>query len=110
GEHGRLVARSGPDLEHPRPAAELQRLAHEPHDVGLRDRLLGADRQRRVVVSPPAPRVRDEEVPGHAPDRIQYGLVRDAARRELLGDHLRALASEVYGHGSWSARSASNDL
>ena len=50
GEHRRLVARAGPDLEHALVAAQPQLLRHVGHHVRLRDRLAAADRERPVFV------------------------------------------------------------
>src|SRR6185295_5256472 len=48
-EHGRLVARSGSDLEHPGTRTERRELRHERDDVGLADRLRMTDGQGAVV-------------------------------------------------------------
>ena len=61
-EHGRRIARAGADLEHTLAALEPQRLDHEGDDVGLRDGLLGLDRQRRILVGE-FPQIRPAENP-----------------------------------------------
>ena len=71
-------------------AVELEELRHEADDVGLRNRLLLADRQRMVAVGAVTQGLLDEEVTRHPPHRRQHALVRDLAAHELLLDHPRA--------------------
>src|SRR2546426_2286397 len=90
GEHRRLVTRAGADLEDLLMAVELEELRHEADDVGLRNRLLLADRQGMVAVGAVTQGLLDEEVTRHPPHRRQHALVRDLAAHELLLDHPRA--------------------
>ena len=60
---------------------------HQGDDVGLRDGLPVADRERPVPVGV-LPRVlRNEPVPRHAAHRLEDARIANAARRDLLGDH-----------------------
>ena len=65
-EAGR-VARAGADLEHALVALQVERLEDRGDDPGLGDRLLGADRQRRVGVGELAPALGDEASRGTSP-------------------------------------------
>ena len=87
GEHGRLVARAGADVEHALAALQRERLADPGDHVGLRDRLARADRQRRVLVRAPALLGRDEELARHLGHRREHALVHDVAAAELLVHH-----------------------
>jgi hypothetical protein len=55
--------------------------------VRLRDRLTGADRERRVVVCAHAQRVGNEKLARDALHRGEHTLVVDPARAQLIGDH-----------------------
>src|SRR5262249_8692640 len=90
GQHGRLVAGSGAHLQDLLLAAQLEQLGHEADDVGLRDRLLLADRQRMIAVGAVAQRPLAEETARHPPHGAQDPLVSDPALHELLLDHPRA--------------------
>src|SRR5262249_11667656 len=90
GEHGRLIARAGADLENLFLAGELEQLGHEAHDVGLRDRLLLADRQGVIAVGAITQCFLDEEMTRDAPHHREHALFGDLAARKLLLDHARA--------------------
>ena len=89
---GGLVATTGADLEHAAPrAACTQQLGHARHDVRLRNRLSGADRQRRVLVGADRQRFLDENMARHGAHRRQHDFVDDALLAQAL-DHARARA------------------
>ena len=50
-QHRRLVARTGPNLEHHVVRLGLEEVGHQRHDEGLRDGLAVADLDRTVVIS-----------------------------------------------------------
>src|SRR5215471_6260404 len=87
GEHRRLIARAGADVEHPLAIGEVEQLADQRDHRGLRDRLPHADRKRGVVVRPPTQLGRHEELSRDAAHRLEHALVVDVARRELMLDH-----------------------
>src|SRR6185312_1294447 len=62
GEHGRLVAGTGADLEHAGARLDHQRLGHQRDDVGLADRLATGDGQGGVLPRPILEELRREEV------------------------------------------------
>ena len=50
GQHRRLVAAAGADFQHPIIGPQVEQIGHHGDDVGLRDRLAEADRQRPVGI------------------------------------------------------------
>src|SRR5207247_1669337 len=98
GEHGRLVAGAGADLERLLTPGELEELRHERDDVGLGDGLFLADRERVVAVRAPAERFLHEEVARHFTHRAEHAHVGDPAALELLLHHLRAHERERIPH------------
>ena len=86
-EHRRRVAGAGADVEHALAAVELEELAHRRDDERLGDRLVLADRERRVVVRVRGDLDRDERLTGDAPHRGQHALVGDPPATELSLDH-----------------------
>src|SRR5213592_3447648 len=98
GEHRRLVAGAGADLERLLTPGELEELRHERDDVGLGDGLFLADRERVVAVRAPAERLLHEEVARHLTHRAEHAHVGDPAALELLLHHLRAHERERIPH------------
>src|SRR5262249_50857167 len=96
-QHRGGVARAGADLEHGLRAAELERLADRCDDPRLGDRLLRADRERRVVVGAPPPPLGHEVLAGDLPHRTEDALVGDAPPAELALHHRGPLLCEVAG-------------
>jgi hypothetical protein len=88
-EHRGLVARAGADVEHAFSARELERLADERDDEGLRDRLPVREAEGAVGVGEVAVVRRDEELARDAPHRLEHAWVVDAAPCELLVDPVR---------------------
>src|SRR6185436_15596414 len=48
GDDGRLIPEAGPDFEHRVLRLDIEQIGHQRDDEGLRDRLVEADRQRRI--------------------------------------------------------------
>ena len=100
GEHRSLVAGAGADVEHRLAAAQLQLRADAGHHVGLRDRLICADRKRGIVVGPSPPLRRNEALARHDRHRREHALVVDAARAQLPLDHASATPVRQRAHRS----------
>ena len=66
---------------------DIQRLRHERHDVGLRDRLTVADWQRRIAVGVGAVRFGHEQVTRYGEHRGEHTRGADIPRAELAVDH-----------------------
>ena len=82
-QHCCLVSRPGADLQHAAVLVQAQGLRHQGNDIRLRDRLVQADRQRRVLIGGVLEFVRDEQMPGHRGHGIQhrgFGNVRPPGR------------------------------
>src|SRR5262249_25264067 len=90
----------GADLQHPLNAGELRDLRDKRNHVRLRDRLRLADWQGPVVICMVLQFGGKETMARHRAHRIQHTLIRDAATRELLADHLLARICEIVGHMS----------
>ena len=90
GQHGRLVAGPRADFEHAFDAGQLQRLGHEGDDVGLRDGLAVADRQRSIAVGRFRGFAWNEAFASQATHRRQHARIGDAAFDQLGLDHVRA--------------------
>ena len=75
GEHRRLVAGAGADLEHDVLRRGAEQVGHQRHDEGLRDGLAVADRQRAVLVGAGGLLGGDEGVARHAAHRRQHARV-----------------------------------
>ena len=97
-QHGGGVARAGAHFQHAIIGADVGGLGHQRHDVGLRHRLACFDRHRRIVVGVAAQVLGHEPLARHLAHGVQHAHVGDAAARELVLDHLDALAVGV-GHG-----------
>ena len=86
-QDGGLVAASGADLQHPLPAAELQRLRHESHHVRLGNRLPVADGNRVILVGERSASGRDEEMPRHTAHGFEDARVPDVPVFDLQLHH-----------------------
>ena len=75
GEHGGLVTAAGTDLEHAMVRLQGKLLGHVGHDVGLRDRLTLAYRQRTVRVCAARKRLRHEAMAGNLLQCIEHGTL-----------------------------------
>ena len=75
-----------------RAAALEQRLAHARHDVGLRDRLPEADRQRGILVGAAGDRLVDKDMPRQVADAVQHGQVGDALIAQALHQAIASAA------------------
>jgi hypothetical protein len=93
GEHRRVVAGAGPDVEHVLVAAQREQLAHARDHVGLRDRLARGDRQRRVLPRLGAQVGRDEHVARDRGHRREHALVAHAAREQA--DEMRLVHRQM---------------
>jgi hypothetical protein len=49
-QHGRRIAGTRPDFEHPFAALQIQRLRHQRHNIGLGDGLPGIYGERRILI------------------------------------------------------------
>ena len=107
----RLIARSGTDLKHPIARLRLQFLGHEGDDVGLRNRLSMADRQRAVVIGVGPELGRNEFMSRHRGHRLEDCRVGDAARigAQLLVDHAHSGRRRVGLGGANGGRAGSGD-
>jgi hypothetical protein len=109
GQHRSLVAAAGTDLQHlaARRGAGCnfqQQLGHQGHDVGLRDGLLQADRQRLVLVGLAFPGRVDELVARQPANHPEHALVGDALAAQLL-DQFGAAGRRNQAHiGGGAAR------
>ena len=91
GEHGRGIARAGPDLEHVLVALQPERLDHHRDDVRLRDRLARPDRQRAILVGELGQIGRQECLARHRLHRRENGGAANAAEADVAVDHALAL-------------------
>lgn len=85
--HRRRIARAGTHLEHLPAGRDLRGVDHERDDVGLRDRLPLADRQRAVFVGEFAHRLGNEGFARDRAERRQQVRRVDAAAANLPLDH-----------------------
>ena len=69
---------------------DVERLAHEPDDVGLGDGLAIADRQGKIAVSVGPDGVGHEQMPRHARHGVEHTRIHDVAAPQLIADHRRA--------------------
>ena len=88
---------------------DAQALRHDAHDVGLRDRLAEPDRERVVAVRPGAQGLRDEEVTGNLPHRLENPGIVDAARHDVAQNHLAAQVLLPAGQPGRGRRAATLD-
>ena len=114
-QHRRLVAAAGTDLERLAGGLAIEdRFDHARHDVGVRNGLAKANRQRVVLVGAAGERLLDENMARHHAERGEHPLVADALGAQP-GDHARAGArrghadagnqrsSQARARGSWAA-------
>jgi uncharacterized protein (TIGR00255 family) len=87
GKHCGLVAGARSDIEHALRAPERERFADPRDHVRLRDRLAGADRQRRIVVRAVAQVGRHEQLARDTFHRREHAVVRDIAVAQLALHH-----------------------
>src|SRR6185295_5211238 len=80
-----LVPGAGADLQDALARLDVQRLAHEPHDVRLADGLAVADGERLVRGGVPALRRRHELAAVERGDGLQHSPVGDASPGQLPG-------------------------
>ena len=95
GQHRRRVAGTGADFEHLLVTFEPEGLTDRGDHPRLRDGLLVADRQRRVVVGAVANLVGHEVLARHRGHRGEDPLVVDPATAQLTLHHPGALVREV---------------
>ena len=89
-QHRRLVSAPRANLQHALPGREHRQLGHQGHDVRLADRLVGLDRQRRVIVCLGAQSLAYEHVSRHRAHRLEHPGVGDPAGFDLTGNHALA--------------------
>jgi hypothetical protein len=90
GQHGGLIAAAGAHLQGlAELAAGPQDLDHPRHDEGLRDGLLQAQRQSRVLVGAGGQCLFDKQVARHRHHGRQHTLVTHALLAQAL-DHARS--------------------
>ena len=86
-EHGGLIARPGAYFERAVAGLRPDQLRHQCDDVGLRDRLPLADRQRSVDVGAIALGGWDEQMARHPTHGLDDARVADIASDDLLANH-----------------------
>jgi len=82
----RLESRTGPDLEHPLPAAEREELQVLGVHPRLADGLPMPDRQWCVLVRAVMQSRGDEQMPRHVVEGLEHADIVDALARELLDE------------------------
>src|SRR3546814_14184724 len=75
------ITGAGADLEHPVPRLQPRRLDHQRDDIGLRNRLLGLDRQRRILNGEFADMLRHEFLAWYGAHRVEQPPIRSEERR-----------------------------
>ena len=94
-QHRRLIAGAGADLEHAIVRLGIEQFGHGGHDVGLRDRLAVADRERSVVMRARHVRSGNEAISRDIAHRRQHPRIAYPARFDLLADHPVAKRARV---------------
>jgi hypothetical protein len=94
-QHGRLVPAAGPDLQDLAPMMDTQLLRHQSHDIGLRDRLPFADRQRPVGVGAPAVRRGHKRLARKLRHDLQHRRIGDIAPAQVVLEHAFARCIEI---------------
>jgi hypothetical protein len=74
-QQGGVVTQAGADLQHRVVRFERQQIGHQRGDEGLRDRLVEAERQRRVLVGDMRQRRGHEQMPRHFQHRRQHPFI-----------------------------------
>ncbi len=106
GQQGGLVAGARAHFQHALTRRQLGLLQHQAHDVGLADRLLGAQGQGAVRVGLVLPVGGDEGVAGQLGHGGQHAGVREAAPDELFVHHPPPRVGEIHGLLPGAARRA----
>ena len=104
GQHRRLIARPGAELERHVVGLRLQQIGHQRDDIGLRDGLAVADGERPVQVAEVLQIGRHEEVTRHPPHRLHHPGV-----QLRLADPLGGLLSGL-GNGTHHGRARLGDM
>src|SRR5439155_1412834 len=113
GKHRCLVTRAGADFQHHMLRLRREQIGRERDDVGLRDRLAIADRQRPVGVRGPHLLLRYQPMPLDLAHRgahrgrhgFEAGLALGVGVHGLdLGDHAASLRGEILGVGGAHAQ------
>ena len=96
-EDGGLIAGAGADLEYAIRDAKVEQLGHARDDVGLRDGLSLADRERVVAVRDGTILGADELLPRDVGHRVEDAGVMDAKSPQLL-EHAAARVVDPHAH------------
>src|SRR5690606_36504270 len=91
---------TGADLQHAVARLDPGGLRHQRHDVGLRDGLAGANRQRAVLVGEILHAGADETLARHRAHGGQHARVADAAPGKVHLDHAFPRGSYIGDHGA----------
>ena len=102
GQHGRRIAGARPDFEHSFAALQIQRLGHQRHDIGLGDGLPGGYGERRILIGEFPQTLRKKRLPRDLSQSAEDRFGPDAARRDLIFDHVLAKLRKIT---HWSLRS-----
>ena len=94
-----LVTRAGADLQHAFVAIQLQQIGHQRDNVGLRNGLPDADRQRAVFIGIRPIFLAQELMAGQAAEGFQHARGKNAAPFDLPAHHAIAEGREIrFGH------------
>ena len=85
-EDSRRVTTSGTYLQYFFASAQAQGLDHEGDDIGLRNRLAGADRKRTIFISLALEILRHEDFSRHLSHGVEHERIAYATRFNLLGN------------------------
>ncbi len=92
-EHRCRVSGAGPYLQGAAAGARLDALDHEGDDIGLRNGLVGLDRQRRILVRELGEFVGEKSLARDTSHRFEHRWIAHSARGNLIADHPKTLAS-----------------
>lgn len=95
GENGRDIARARPDLQHLFAALQAQRPDHVSSDVGLNQYQTFCNRNRPVFIGAGAQMFGQKRVAGDQTHRRQNLVTSNAARDDLVADHVPTLCRGV---------------
>ena len=93
-QHGRRIAGTRPNFEHPFAALQIQRLRHQRHNIGLGDGLPGSDGERRILIGEFPQTLRKKCLPRNLSQSAEDRCGADATGRDLIFDHVLAEASK----------------